>query len=209
MSILKAATVQLLLHGKKDKIMKKIYAFTLAEMLIVLSIIGVLAIIVLSTLQNSTPDKNKALFKKAYSITERTVAELVNDETLYPYDPTRIGFLNTDSVQVPGTVDVAEGDTKLCKLFTSKLNIFAEPVYEDNSCKFETTDGIYWIMPTGTDDFASKKVITVDVNGKENEPNLSSGDKQDIFTINIYSDGRVNVSGDKEIEYLKSHSVKK
>ena len=184
-------------------------AFTLAETLIVLSIIGVLALIVLSTLQNSAPDKNKAMFKKAYSITERTVAELVNDETLYPYDLDRIGFLNVDVVQIPGTTEAAEGDTKLCKLFTSKLNLLGEPVYENNTCTFETTDGVFWTMPTGIDDFADKKTITVDVNGTQNEPNLASGDKQDIFSINIYSDGRVNVSNDKEIEYLRSHTVRK
>ena len=184
-------------------------AFTLAETLIVLSIIGILAILIIGTLINSIPDKNKAMFKKAYSITERTIAELVNDETLYPYDPERIGFLNTDAVQIPGTTDAAEGDNKLCKLFASKLNIFGEPIFENGNCIFETTDSIHWTMPTGLDDFATKKIIKIDVNGKENPPNLDSGEEQDIFSINIYSDGRVNVSGKKEIEYLKSHSVKK
>ena len=186
----------------------KIRAFTLAETLIVLSIIGVLALIMLSNLQNATPDKNKALFKKAYSIVERTVAELVNDENFYPYDPNRIGFLNTDVVQIPGTTQAAEGDTKLCSLFTNKLNLLGEVKYEDNSCKFETTDGMYWIMPTGIDDFSDKKTITVDINGLDKKPNSAEGDDRDTFSIHIYSDGRVNVTGEKEIEYLKSHSVK-
>ena len=186
----------------------KIKAFTLAETLLVVMIIGIVAMIMLSNLQNAIPDKNKALFKKAYSITERTIAELVNDENFYPYDPNRIGFLNTDVVQIPGTTQAAEGDTKLCALFTNKLNLLGEVKYEDNSCKFETTDGMYWIMPTGTDDFSDKKTITVDINGPDKEPNSTEGDKRDTFLINIYFDGRVNVSGDKEIEYLKSRSVK-
>lgn len=191
--------------------MKKyeINAFTLAESLIVLTMIGVLAILVISALLHASPDKNKAMFKKAYSVTERTVAELVNDETLYPYDPERIGFLNIDTVQIPGTADVAEGDTKLCKLFISKLNILGDPVIENDKCTFETTDGIYWTMPTGIDDFAERKTITVDVNGNENPPNLTTGEDQDIFSIHIYSDGRVNVSGEKEIEFLKSQTVRK
>ena len=189
--------------------MKHIKGFTLAETLIVISIIGVIAILILGTLFSSAPDKNKALFKKAYSITERTVAELVNDETLYPYDPERIGFLNTDTVEIPGTNETVQGDQKMCKLFASKLNIIGEASFSGSSCTFETTDGIYWSIPTGTSDFNPKKVIQVDVNGKENPPNLDSGEEQDIFSINIYSDGRVNVSGKKEIEYLKSHSVKK
>ena len=85
----------------------------------------------------------------------------------------------------------------------------SRPIFENGNCIFETTDGIHWTMPTGLDDFATKKIIKIDVNGKENPPNLDSGEEQDIFSINIYSDGRVNVSGKKEIEYLKSHSVKK
>ncbi len=189
--------------------MKNIKAFTLAETLIVLSIIGVVAILLLGTLTKSAPDKNKAMFKKAYSVTERTIAELVNDETLYPYDPERIGFLNTDEVEIPGTSDTAEGDQKLCKLFTNKLNILGEPAFDGGDCTFETTDGIFWTMPVGVSDFSTKKIIKVDVNGKEGAPNKDEGDDQDIFSINIYSDGRVNVSGDKEIEYLRSHSVKK
>ena len=84
-----------------------------------------------------------------------------------------------------------------------------ETVFKDGNCTFETTDGISWEMPTGISDFSTKKIIKVDVNGSENPPNTTSGEDQDIFSINIYSDGRVNVSGEKEIEYLKSHTVKK
>ena len=43
--------------------MKRLKAFTLAETLIVICIIGFLATIMLSTLNRSTPDKNKVLFK--------------------------------------------------------------------------------------------------------------------------------------------------
>lgn len=196
---------------KNNKIQHKKDAFTLAETLVVLTIIGVLAVIALSVLQKSVPDKNKALFKKAYSVTERTIAELVNDENFYPYDPDRIGFLNTDVVQIPGTTSAASGDTKLCELFTNKLNLLGDIAYEDSNCVFETTDGIFWTMPVGVSDFATRKTITVDVNGRENLPNSDDVDnpERDIFSIHIYSDGRVNVSGPTEIEWLKSHDVKK
>lgn len=190
-------------------IKQKSNAFTLAETLVVLTIIGILVVICLGALMNSTPDKNKALFKKAYSVTERTVAELVNDENFYPYDPTRIGFLNTDMVEIPGTGTAVQGDTKLCNLFANKLNLIGEIQFNGGNCTFETTDGIFWTMPTGIADFTPYKTITVDVNGTANEPNSATAENRDIFNINIFSDGRVNVTGAKEIEYLKSHDVKK
>ena len=67
-------------------------AFTLAETLIVMAIIGVLATITMVALTGSLPDKKKAMFKKGYSVIERTVGEVVNDETLYPFSREKIGF---------------------------------------------------------------------------------------------------------------------
>ena len=78
--------------------MKKLKGFTLAETLVTLSIIGVLAVLTLTTLGNKV-DRNKALFKKAYSITERTVVELVNDETLYHTRPSKVNHKKTQSKQ--------------------------------------------------------------------------------------------------------------
>ena len=116
----------------------------MAETLIVITMIAFLAVFMLGSLNKATPDKNRVMYKKAYSVIERAVAEMVNDDTLYAYDEDRIGFLNYDHVAIPGAKDLnsnaqiytinyddekpdtAEAGSarinKFCNLFRSKLN---------------------------------------------------------------------------------------
>lgn len=177
--------------------------FTLEEVMIALVMVGILSVLMLTAIRKVTPDNNKILFKKAYSIAERTIAELVNDETLYPYDTTRIGFLNTDTITTPTGI-TAGGATKMCRLFVSKVNTITEAT-TGGTCTFETTDGITWSFPNNA---SFPKTITIDVNGSEG-PNLASGTKQDRFGIIVQSDGKISVTGTKEIEYLRSHNLSK
>ncbi|MBQ4646198.1 MAG: type II secretion system protein [Candidatus Gastranaerophilales bacterium] len=206
-------------------------AFTLAEVLIVFSVIGVLAVIVLSSLSGVRPDKEKTMFKKAYSITERAVGELVNDETIYPYDPDRIGFYNTDAAEVEGTALTFNGAQKFCMFFSRKLNTFAEAQFDGTRCTFETSDGITWSVPSNFDRTAgnSSMVVRVDVNADKdpNFPNYTSeqvaanpqilndtnaelaNQKRDIFFIFVDFDGRVRVpAGSREETFLKSHEAR-
>lgn len=210
--------------------MKK--AFTLAETLIVLVLVGVLAIIVLSSLTKLQPDREKMLFKKAYSITERTVGELVNDESIYLYDPNKIGFRNTDPADVEGTSTVYQGAEKFCRFFARKLNTFEDTTFDSstNSCDFQTTDGITWNVQSYFDNSVENVVVSVDINGVKdpNIPTLTSDEvladpsllditahpeltasNRDRYFIYVHFDGRVTVAPDsQEAEFLKSHDSK-
>ena len=64
--------------------MKKILAFTLAELVIVLSIIATLSTMLVITFKGNIVNKKKVMFKKAYHIAERNIFDIVNDEDLYP-----------------------------------------------------------------------------------------------------------------------------
>ncbi len=221
---------------KKDIKMRKFKkAFTMAEMLIVLVILAILAVFILSAITGASPDRIKTMFKKSYSVAERTIGELVNDESLYPYvDMETIGFLNTAKVDLPGGGSAGgasgspEAKRKFCDLFAGKLNIVGEveygktrddfgkfvegiPTYSGNSCYFETSDGVAWLLPIGaTAETANYPLpIFVDVNGHEKGVNSTADSQErDIFTILFYADGRVSVPKDgKEVEYLRSHSV--
>ena len=161
--------------------------------------------IMISSMQGALPDRNKTMFKKAYSVVERTVGELVNDETLYPYDENRIGFNNTDNVTIPGTNTVAGGARKFCELFISKLNTIGTPQYSGQNCVIDTSDGVTLMIPANA---TFPKVITVDVNGAK-EPNSLTGENRDRYQINVLADGRVNVTGTLESEYLKSNNLQK
>ena len=74
--------------------MKK--AFTVAESIIVVIVISMLLIFMLNAFKNMI-HKEKVLFKKAYSAAEQAIGELVNDERVYRYTQSGIGFRNTDT----------------------------------------------------------------------------------------------------------------
>ena len=197
------------------KVKRKITGFTVAELLIVIIIIGILAVLTICAILGAQPDKNKTLFKKAYSVTEKTVSELVNDETLYPYNPNKLGFINDVRVQIPGEkegelTEKDNADIKFAQLFIDKLNIIPDkdgkfPNPKDNPVKFRTADGIDWeIYQRGFDengktpvsDTSHWKLIRVDVNGAKKAPNTDDGEKdpkKDIFIMRVCFDGKMGL----------------
>ena len=193
--------------------MRNKQAFTLAEVMITMAILGVLASILLPAVSKVRPNENKAMFKKAYYVAERMVNELVNDDELYPLGAgTIVGLNNVSEVTVNGTK--YSGNDKFCKLFAAKVNTIsnsvsciatsAEPT-DTNLPSFKTTDGIAWYMPIT--DFAADKHITVDVNG-DKQPNCKFSDacvKPDRFEIYIEPNGKMYVKGTLEKEYLRSN----
>ena len=58
-------------------------AFTLAEVMIVLSVVGILAAILLPVAFQSAPDENSLKFKKANTVLGTTIRELVNSDKYY------------------------------------------------------------------------------------------------------------------------------
>ena len=58
--------------------------FTIAEMLICLAIIAMVIALVIPAAMSKKPNRNKAMFRKAYYNLERVVSELVNDENTFP-----------------------------------------------------------------------------------------------------------------------------
>ncbi|MBQ4645866.1 MAG: type II secretion system protein [Candidatus Gastranaerophilales bacterium] len=63
--------------------MKKCFGFTLAELMIVLSVIGVLAAILLPAARNAMPNQDLMKFKKGHSTLTHTIRELVNSDKYY------------------------------------------------------------------------------------------------------------------------------
>ena len=99
----------------------KLKAFTLGEVLVTLLIVGVIAAMLIPTLKNIQPDRQKLMFKKAYTTVERIVTELVNDDYLYSETDDAVGLDNTNDVEVNGAH--YSGSTKFCKLFAMKVNV--------------------------------------------------------------------------------------
>lgn len=166
-------------------------AFTMAEVMVVLAVIGVLVAILTPTIVKLSPNQNKIMFKKAYYITERVINELINDETYYSYtNDTQPGFIDQSAITVDG-VSIT-GPSKFCTLFAMKINTNSTTINCDaahsspvatgalnpNSGNFTTNDGMTWHLPTAvqggnanvfslpsaTPDSSTREIL-VDVNG--------------------------------------------
>lgn len=192
--------------------MKK-QGFTITEMVIALGVAAVIATIVLPMLSSIKPNKELLMFRKAYYRVERAITELVNDDTLYPEpeDGSESTFLaNTDDAPYRGKIYT--GNSKFCGLLAAKLG--AETVNcnfvaaaQENGAGFTTSDGIEWKVPLTN--FHSSIEIKFDVNGAKgsNCRYSSTCTKPDTFAIKVFPDGRIEVSGAMEKEYLLRKNV--
>jgi len=160
--------------------MKK--AFTLAEVLVVLLIAGVITALGISVIKNNNSDRNKVLYKSAFRITEQVVNELVSDLSLYA---------------------TGELDTTFCANFKAKVNTITETSCATSTVatanNFVTSNGMRWFKMEG--DFTTDpKVIQVDVNGAGNLPNTAG---TDILSIRVFKSGKISApTGGLEEQYL-------
>lgn len=191
--------------------MKKFKGFTLVELMIALSIIGILSALVLPMMSNNSPSKNKMMMKKAYFTIEDVVSNLVSDLSLYPEINSSgnqcVGFDNTDSVTV-NSVSYS-GATKFAKLFANNLNVDGDVSTSDNKVSFITNDGLSWEVTGATSSPPTEittlepgskvwQTITVDVNGAK-KPNCVQGESAcsgrtdgfDKFTVYVSHSGKV------------------
>lgn len=194
----------------------KLKAFTLGEVLVTLLIVGVIAAMLIPTLKNIQPDRQKLMFKKAYTTVERIVTELVNDDYLYSETDDAVGLDNTNDVEVNGAH--YSGSTKFCKLFAMKVNVVDDDAIRCpgtpggsgtfGTPSFTTADNVAFFLPSSN--FAGDAKITVDTNG-DKEPNCkynaTSCNKPDIFEIFVEADGGIYVNGTLEKEYLKDTNI--
>ena len=216
--------------------MKKKSGFTLAEVLITLAIIGVVAAIMLPAIKNAQPNKEMALVKKAYYNTTRLVSELINDEDFYPEreDEALSGFSNVSIIDQVGDHEARfqgreySGPGKFCGLFAAKINTVSEPncnarVDLSAGGNFRTPDGIIWSMPVGTWANGTEDIY-VDVNGDgpNRRPNCTRDDGMenaqncadlgndvgpDQFLFRIHRNGRVELISNITRQYISSTHV--
>ena len=209
--------------------MKK-HGFTMAEMLVTMGIIGVVATIMIPVIGNARPNVEMVMLKKAYYNTSRVVSELINDDELYPEndeDEAHDGFSNItleDQLGHEARFRGVEysGESKFCGLFAAKLNApgAASP---DTICSsqedlpngnFITADGAAWSMPVGS--MANGGIIGVDVNGPNKGNNCSDGSvgtacgegvAPDQFGISVGKYGEVALQSDLAREYIRSQNT--
>ena len=154
-------------------------AFSLAELMVALSIMAVISAILIPSLTKVLPNDNKYKLKAAYSILSNTVNELINDGELYPNG----NFQNASSGY-------------FCNNFANKLNT----TYTDGCSKSPstpapldiiTTNGMRWYGVKNGSNYASTtpNSIIVDINGEAgpDEPD------DDWFEFQITKFGKISI----------------
>ena len=161
------------LNKKEEDLMNKKSGFTLAEVLVTLMIIGVIAAMTIPSLMQSTSQQEyKAAFKKAVSMINQAVT------------------LNYALDGRDGT-DYTGAD--FFDLMTQRLNVMSSTA---GNSELYTADGMYFKAGGGAactvaggggvDNICAE--VTVDVNGAKgpNKPTDSTEAVYDIFTIAVY-----------------------
>ena len=90
--------------------MRKNKAFTLAELMIVLAVLGVIAAILTPVILSSMPNEKKVKFRKAHYVAQKAMEETINSST---YDNDE-GVLTSDSAVL------------FCKTYADMLNTIGE-----------------------------------------------------------------------------------
>ena len=101
--------------------MKKSFAFTLGEVLLTMSIIGVISGMMIISLNNVNPDKDKVLFLKTYHSLELAVADTIRDGTKYDQNAYADSDFSTDPLP---TAEAFGGDYKASNGGLNKDNAF-------------------------------------------------------------------------------------
>ena len=157
--------------------MKSKKGFTLAEVLITLGIIGIVATMVNSVIGNFMPNRDKVLFKKAYGSLAQITDSLINNSAYY-------GGADTypDSGYGPGDLRYLGTYSSMSQKFCSLAEPFVDTTSSNCSSKtFTGSDGVVWTFS----DNGSTITCTFDVNGSK-----SGG----TYSATISSDGSITPS---------------
>lgn len=155
-------------------------AFTLAETLIAMAIIGIVALIAVSPKQiinQTTTQKNKILFKKQYAKLLDATNTLLKDQTNFPNGNITDSKIYTTT---PATIDLE----KVHKLY-AELIPHTGYTYAYQTSTFTAKDGSFWKINSDT-----VVEIFIDINGISNGPNCPENFLTGTKTTGTCTSGR-------------------
>ena len=175
-------------------------AFTLAEVLITLGIIGVVAALTLPTLINRTRQKElETNFKKQYSILQQAIMFVKNQDELELSTETygHSNFMRSLAKQYKVIKDCGSINNNTgCVLLNEDLtftyyktltgNILTREFFDDGG--FITSDGTAFFIEQGCQSIQTGFLVLIDVNGYKKGPNRMG---YDFFMFQITKEGKV------------------
>lgn len=207
--------------------MKKL-GYTLAEILIAVAIVGVVAGLLLPLMGKSKPDANKIQFLKVYDSIVEVTNRISNDEELFPIknDDDNINYakypLWNETKSKFGDIEYG-GKNKYCKLLAFGLNgenvtCDAEVVAFGVNKTFTTNNGMdFWVSTEReTEDIDGKTYavyqssVSFDIDGAGNGADCiydsTTCKHPDRYTLFVTSDGKIVASDEMSQYYLMTRS---
>ena len=199
--------------------------YTLAEVLICVGIVGVLAAILLPLANKYRPDSTKALYVKTFNAVTDTVRSMASNQVLYPindgstnYSYLKAPLFNTSAVTIAGK-SYGGNAAKFCQLFalnfattgdascsTSKVTYSDSTTF--NSPSFTMANGMQFVIGTElTMPTKYQSDIYFDINGKEGNNCLYNAEKcknPDRFKLIVSGDGHVMAADPMGQAYLEN-----
>ncbi len=181
---------------------------TLAEVLVTLCIIGVIAVIVLPVATHMKPDYTKIKYLKVYNTLSETIKNLASNSNIFPACEDSYCFEKNPLFNTSKGIgeEYPEGNGKLCKLLADSFNALenscsdAYSEFDGEHFTFETQDGTQFYVSTfkqgpNADNSAQYRTdIWVDVNGAK-APNKLYGEDDcttpDRFKFMISAAGKI------------------
>ncbi len=169
-------------------------AYTLAEVLIAVGVIGIIAAVMLPLASKYRPDKNKVLFLKTYDDIVKTTSDLARNGDIYPltdgtYSYAKSPLANKAGVTYNG-VEIPGGDNKFCAALALGMNV------TQNTCAEADAAKRGFVLVNGVNVKVDGFKILVDVDGDKGK-NCTYSDsckKPDQFTLEIAANGAVAIT---------------
>ncbi len=191
--------------------MKKRFAFTLAEVLITLGVIGIVAALTLPGIINKSKAKRlKGQYQKAYSEIAQGIKMMKYDDVSLDtsiYSGNKLAFKNVFR-EYFRVLDWCDKSKELCYNTSSNQKIYKSldggsyaPTHIFDDGQFVLMDGANVLLenPFGTSDATNAKVwISIDINGKNGKPNRLG---YDIFIFCMLNEELVPM-GARGTEYI-------